>query len=809
MTSMRTTLATAALAGAAFASAALRRAALAGASLALFTTGSPAWASPPDAGSESAGFDGANPYADAVTARLFSDVESIAPGRLFTLALELKMAPGWHTYWENGGDAGLPTSVEWKLPDGFVAGPLLFPVPHRYEEEGDLVTFGYADRVILLTEVTAPADLTPDQRVELSGHASWLQCKDLCVPGEASLSIRLAVEPTSRPAAAPLLDAIASTRAQLPLPASALERIALHTFQSHDATPAGGAGQVALVFEGLVDFDPQASQLFPRPHGTLWFRDAQFRTDGRHLAIVVPVTVDAAARAGGTEMLPAVVRIARADGGPPWLLALEIPVSIAAAGDVPAPTNAPVFAEGGGPFLSAEALAATDGAVSPTATGASAAVPLATGRHLLRYIVLAFFGGLILNVMPCVLPVVSLKILGFVSKADEHRSKVAKLGLVFGAGVISSFLVLALVVIALRAAGEMIGWGFQFQNPVFVAALAVVVFVFALSLLGVFEIGGITAMLGLGLAAADHKAYADAFFHGVLTTILATPCTAPMLGAAVAFAFAQPPAVILIVFLSVALGLASPYVLLSLNPGWLKYVPKPGLWMDRFKQAMGFLMLATLVWLLAVLGAQLGVNGVVRMIGFLLVVGVLCWTHGTFVDLSSSKRRVRLVWLITWVGFGVGYAQILHRPLFRDRAAATAAADAAGATRTETTTGGVTWQPYSRQALTDAVDDGQTVFLDLTADWCWTCKVNEKTVLQADEVEAAFVANGVLTLKGDWTRKDPEISAILRLHNRAGVPFYAVYPAGRIDEPIVLPEIINKRIVLDSLEKAGPSRAGA
>lgn len=758
----------------------------------------PARAIPP--GSTAAGDapDAADSHAGTVTARLLSDVASIAAGSSFVLAIEMTMAPGWHTYWENGGDAGLPTSVDWKLPMGFSAGPLLFPVPHRYQDEGDLVTFGYADRVILLTDVRAPKELMPGETVQIQGAVSWLQCKDICIPGQADVSIRLPVEAASRPAPAPVRDQIAAVRAQLPRPASSLERVALHSFQSEDAIPAGGKGQVAVVFEGLAGFDPKASVFFPRNRDGLLFRDGEFRTDGKNLALVVPVTLDASVPAGSNALVPGVVEIARAGGGAPWLLSLELPLSVASAGAVPHPTNAPVFAPGSGPFLTEEALAA-----APAAASAQAA----ERGHLLRYLLLAFLGGIILNVMPCVLPVVSLKVLGFVSKAQEHRSKVAKLGLTFGAGVLASFLALATIVIVVQAAGERLGWGFQFQNPVFVAALAVIVFVFSLSLLGVFEIGGITAMLGMGFAAAERKDYADAFFHGVLTTVLATPCTAPMLGTAIGFAFSQPPYVILLIFVAVAVGLAAPYVLLSMNPGWLKYVPKPGVWMDRFKQAMGFLLLATLVWLLAVLGAQIGLNGVIRMTGFLLVVAVLCWVHGTFLDLSSSGRRVATVWALTIAGLVVGYVQLLHAPLFspeNDGAAGAASSPSAARPRPAASPGGPT-----PQALADAVADGRTVFLDLTADWCWTCKVNERTVLKDGEVEAAFRTNSVVTLKGDWTRRDPEITDILRRHNRAGVPFYAVYPAGHLDSPIVLPEIINKKIVLESLAKAGPSRTGA
>lgn len=723
----------------------------------------------------------------AVTARLISDTATIAAGRPFQVAVEIRMAPGWHTYWENGGDAGLPTTVDWELPEGFEAGPIRWPVPHRYAEEGDVVTFGYAERVLLLVDVTPP-DRIDAESVPLRGRAEWLQCKDICIPGGAELELVLPVGTSPVPAPEPVLQAFAAAREQLPRSATGVDGGGIQAFQSVAAVPPGAAAEAAVVFLGIGDADPAGCVFLPRSSETIWMRDGRFRSDGEHLALVIPIEIDTAVEPGSVVSLSGVVRIARPGGED--LLSFEIPVNIGEAGEEARPTPFPVFAPDG-PVLAAE-------------TGGGSTAAGGTGGGLLRFLVLAFLGGLVLNVMPCVLPVVSLKILGFVSKAEEHPGKVAQLGWTFAAGVVTSFLVLALLVIALKSAGEHIGWGFQFQNPVFVAALAVVVFVFALSLLGVFEVGATFSMLGLGLAAKERKDHADAFFHGVLTTILATPCTAPMLGAAIAFAFTQSAAVILLIFFAVSVGLAAPYVLLSLNPAWLRYVPKPGVWMDRFKQGMGFLLLATLVWLLFVFGAQMGTDSLVFLLAFLLVVGFFAWMHGAFLDLTSSSRKAAIIWVLTIAGVGLSYRAFLHERLFG--AAEAMAAETPGA-RTEVTKGGIRWEPFTTAYLEESVADGRTVFLDLTADWCWTCKVNERTVLADDEVESAFQENGVLTLKGDWTRKDPEITEILRRHGRAGVPFYAVFPAGRLSEVIVLPEVINKRLVIDSIERAGPSRA--
>jgi thiol:disulfide interchange protein DsbD len=430
----------------------------------------------------------------------------------------------------------------------------------------------------------------------------------------------------------------------------------------------------------------------------------------------------------------------------------------------------------------------------------SADEPKEASPGLLRFLLFAFLGGILLNAMPCVLPVVSLKILSLVSHANEERGKLARLGLSLAAGVMVSFLALAGVVIAMQSAGEHVGWGFQFQSPGFVAGLAVVVFVFSLSLLGVYEIH---LPVG-GIGGAQRKAHADAFMNGVLTTVLATPCTAPMLGPAVGFAFTQSAGVIVAIFLAVGLGLMLPYLLLTLHPGWLRFVPKPGEWMVTFKQVMGLILLATLLWLVAVFGAQTGVTGVVRLLAFLFAIGVLAWAHGRFVTLSSTRAANATFWTIAAVVVVLCYHRVL-------REAIAAPPGIGGLDRPPPqlqASDGVTWDPFTRATLDSEVASGNTVFLDFTAEWCWTCKVNERTVLADKEVESLFLEYDVVTLKGDWTRRDPEITALLKEHGRAGVPFYAVYPAGNRDGVIVLPELINKKLVLDSLRKAGPSRAG-
>lgn len=762
-----------------------RSRALAAAAWLLIATGSPdaSLAGPPaDDSSLAAALTGER---HSVSARLLAEVSALAAGHPFWVGIEITMAPGWHTYWRNGGDAGLPTTVAWDLPAGFTAGELHWPLPKRVDDETGLVTFDYSEKVMLLSEITPPGELPGELgSVTLRAHVEWLQCKDACIPGEARVSLDLPVAATPEPAPEETRAAFAATRELIPTPASSVPGLLVQAFQKLDAIAPGDSTELAIVVAGLESFGVAGSEFFPHESESLWFRDAFFRGDGENLAIIIPVTADETTAAGSMPLLAGDVRIAREDGGDPWLLTVAAPLVIAEPGQLPQPTYAAVFQEGARNFLA----------------GAPAAGPAtAAGRALWRYLLLAFVGGIILNVMPCVLPVVSLKILGFVSHAEHDERKIFRLGLTFAAGVLASFLALALIVVILQAAGEHVGWGFQFQSPFFVAALAAVIFLFSLSLLGVFEIDILPLLGGLGAGASVEKPYVDAFFHGILATILATPCTAPMLGTAVAFAFSQPPAAILAIFLAVGLGLALPYVLLASHPRWLRFVPKPGPWMETFKQAMGFVLLATLVWLLSVFGAQTGAEGLTWLIAFLLVLAFFAWLHGRFLTLGASRIRVLAIWLVTLLGLGLSYRTLLHEHLL------ISPGEGATAIAAETTEGGILWAPFSEEALASSLAAGKTVFVDFTAEWCWTCKVNEKTVLEHTEVEDEFRRLGVVTLKGDWTRKDPVITRILNQHGRAGVPFYAIYPAGRPDDVIVLPELINRKLVLDSLREAGPS----
>jgi len=756
----------------------------------------PGWALPPEgAPGDEASADGIVPK--GVTASLLSDAAATAPGDTFLVGIEIKMEEGWHTYWENGGDAGLPTSIEWKLPPGFTAGPILWPVPHRYAEEGDIVTFGYEDRALLLTEIIVAGN-APISPASIRARVDWLQCKELCIPGGADVSLEIPMESAPRPHTPEVVATLREASTRLPVSAATLPGVLVHPFVSIDAVPPDGQAIVAVVFAGLPGATPEGSVFFPRLSEDIVMRDGTFRSDGESLALLIPIQLSANVEPGSTALLSAIARIGK-QGGEGWVLSFEVPVPVAEAGQTPQPSAAPVFSnDANSKFLAGvPAIDAAAGAATEAAAGAGS---LAFARILLY----AFLGGLILNIMPCVLPVISLKILSFVSNANEDPRKIFHLGLMFALGVLTSFLLLAFAVISLQAAGERIGWGFQFQSPGFVAAISAIIFLFALSLLGVFEIN-----VHVGLwARGGGRAYVDDFMNGMLATLLATPCTAPMLGPAVAFAFTQPPAGIIAIFCAVGLGLALPYVLLTANPKLLRFIPWPGPWMETFKQAMGFVLLATILWLLSVFGAQTGVQGLIRLLAFLMALGILAWLHGRYITLSSSLGTRVAIWSITAIVVLLSYQRIL-----REAVALPQQSELVGPTpsiQASENENEVTWAPFSKKALDDAVAAGNTVFLDFTAEWCWTCKVNEKTVLADSDVEQLLLQHGVVTLKGDWTRRDPEITDILKQHGRAGVPFYAVYPADNPGQVIVLPELINKKLVLDSLRRAGRSRsAGA
>ncbi len=646
-----------------------------------------------------------------VRAQLLADTSAIVPGQPFQAGLLLEMADGWHTYWEYSGDAGLPTSIEWQLPEGFTAGPIQWPVPEAKLEPGDIQTYAYSGRVLLITTITPPAQVSGN--ITLKAKADWLVCKETCIPGGAEVELTLPVAANSSPANAALFEEFRAL-----LPSEKLPPYPLSWKRT--------GNQLTLEVSELPANTPLA--LFPLP--------------GENQSVGHPAFL------------------------PPSTLQIQ------ASGEFRG-----VLAVGDGPAKRAWF-------VSEKSTPATTATPDTMSLWLALFY--GFLGGLILNLMPCVLPVISLKIFGFIKQAGDSRAAILSHGLAFTAGIFAWFLGLAAVIIGLKSGGSEVTWAFQFQNPWFNIAIGSIVFVFALNLAGVFEFvlpgKAATAMETAG----SGTGLGGSFFQGVFATLLATPCTAPFLGSALGFAFSQSAAIILAMFASVALGMALPYLLLSAQPGWMKFLPRPGAWMERLKQFMAFPLLATLVWILSILGGQRGVEGVVWFSAFLLCLAFAAWLYGAFCGpLATAKKRSLILLLIAatlagggWYFLGQKFTQI-------------GKAD----------THSIAWVDFSEARVKSELAAGRNVFIDFTADWCITCKFNERTAIDTSAVRALLAEKNIIPIKADWTNSNPEITAALKRFGRVGVPLYVLYPANDPANPVVLPELLTEAILLEALKK--------
>ena len=652
-----------------------------------------------------------------VTPSLIADTAAVAAGKQFTVAVRLKMDPGWHVYWQFGGDAGAPPSIEWELPPGFHAGAIQWPLPTAHRDEGDLLSYIHEGELMLLVEITPPASLPPGE-VVLRAKLKWLVCEKICIPGGGDVQLALPVG-TASPANA---DRFIAARAQLPKAEGA-------PFTAK--WDRSSADRFSLRLEGLtkgakIEFfplpPPGVKPGQPVPSGSV--------ADGAH-TLTFPIAT------GGAANLPwrGVVAIQRGD----------------------APRAGWLVDSARGESFSATA-----------ATGALAPAQ----QNLLALIWSAFLGGLILNLMPCVLPVIALKIFGFVQQAGQEPRRIFRLGLAFVAGVFAFFLGLAALIVGLKMAGIDLTWGFQFQNLGILIGLIALVFVFAMNLLGVFEIALTAGTAGTLSELSGREGYGGAFLHGMFTTLLGTSCTAPLLGAVLGFAFAAPPHIVVILFTAIAAGMSLPYFLLTANPAWMRFLPKPGTWMERLKQLMGFIMLGVVVWLLGPVGKR-GVDLLVATCGFLLVLALACWIYGAWGSRWKSWLAIALVVAAGYFGFF-------------------------GAAKKD----GIAWEPWSEARVAAAVAAKQPVFVDFTADWCANCKYNEKVVIETAPVRAALKRHNILPLKGDFTAFDPAIAATLRKFQRAGVPVYLFYRAGE-SEPVVLPEILTQNGLLEALGKAG------
>ncbi len=732
----------------------------------------------------------ASAWADPPATRIevVADRSAVVPGGTLEVAFQFHIPDHWHIYWQNSGDSGMPPKVVWKLPPGFSTGPLRHPPPQRHvDPRGDLVTFIHEGTPVLIATVTAPGDLQPGTSVDLHGELRGLVCRERCIPLSRPFSLTLPV------AAADLgpgkqAELFASAHAALPKPAEQAEY--LRITPSVSSRPIGPKSKFTLTvalevqpgyhIQSHTPLSPDliATDVFLEATEGIFFERGRFpahtvRTVRKMKVAEYAGTVEVTFEGEADNTLPP---------GPLTFGGVVTYQACDALGRCFAPQHVtwsmdvPTTASPGPPPA---------GAAPPNAPAVPAAPAPAVGPQgsLLWYLFAAVVGGLILNVMPCVLPVVSIKVLSFVQQAGEERRRVLHLGLAFCGGIMVSFGVLAGVVIVLQQAGQSVGWGFQLSNPVVVVVMTSIIFVFGLSLFGVFEFnlpGRASARLG---AQEAREGLEGSFMKGVLATVLATPCTAPFLGSAVGYALQQPPHIIMLMMLAVGAGMALPYLLLTAQPAWMRFLPRPGPWMEHFKQFMGFVLMGTVVWLLRILADLMDASGLVWTLAFLCFLALACWLIGMVGPTMSPSRQV-----LQWGG-----------------AMAVIAAGAVLSFSAPSAAGVVPWEPWQRNIGPQLASEGYTVYLDYTATWCATCQTNKKFVLERGAVQKQFRELGVRPIKADWTRQPQDMTDELLRFDRKGVPLNLVFPANRPAEVIVLPEILTTDIVLDALRRAGPS----
>lgn len=696
-----------------------------------------------------------SPHSDAA---LIAGVTSAAPGDTITVGVRLTLDPGWHTYWINPGDAGLPLRVHWSLPGGITAGPLRFPTP-RLTPQPPLMSYGYEHEVIVLTDVVVPAAMRAGA-LTLSGKADWLACAEVCLPATGALSITLPVAAAGSREPTKWATAIARTRAQLPVAATGWTVKSWSTPRAYLLTAVRDSG-------GSV---APAPYFFIDSAGVVEHADAQrVAQAGDTLVLSIP----RAQNATGTIATLRGIIASDVHASSPRGVSVSVPLierppaalrrradALLAAGDAPN-------------------IGGADGVI---ATGASAAVPdPGADLGLIAAIAFAFVGGLLLNLMPCVFPVLSVKVLALLQHGGGDAMRGRRHGLAFGIGVLLSFWALAGILMVLRAGGEQLGWGFQLQSPPVVAVLALVMFALALNLAGLFEIGlSLTRLGGAGAGGG----YGDSLLTGALAVLVAAPCTAPFMGAALGFALVQPAIVGLLVFTALAVGLALPFVVLASMPRLLRFLPRPGPWLETMKQLFAFPLLATVVWLLWVFGQQAGVDAlaIVLLAMIVMTLGGWLWSRGMRSD-GAATRALAAVCMASALGIALLGATRAAPP-------AAAAATVAG------------WEPWSEARVRELRAEGRPVFVDFTAAWCLSCQVNERVALRKQSVMAAFEAANVALLRADWTSRDSAITQVLAGFGRSGVPLYVMYPARAAEPGVVLPAVLTPGMVVDAVQIA-------
>jgi thiol:disulfide interchange protein DsbD len=676
--------------------------------------------------------------------QLVVPASALTSGGSADAGLYFKLEPGWHVYWKNAGDSGEPPRMKWTLPDGISAGPLQFPVPKRLPL-GPLMDFGYEDEVLFPFQLKVAPSAKSSPAV-LHAKVDWLVCREVCIPGKAELEATRPVTNQASKAATVEPDATLYARLGNRLP------------QSPPSAFKAGFEPTATGFRLTLITSQKETQasFFPADQNVL-DNPAPQKLTPKAKGLTLDLKKDANLTTN------------------PGQLRGVLELSNGRAYEIAAPAGAPAAAVDTEPGETAATNTAgpANSAPSPS-TNRQASTP-----GLVRIVGLAFLGGLILNLMPCVFPVLFLKGLALMQSGAEERHRLRTHGLVYTAGILVSFWVLVAVLLGLRSAGGRLGWGFQFQSPVFLSLMAGLLFFLALSLAGQFEIG--LSLTSAGGSLAAKQGYTGSFFTGVLAVIVATPCTAPFMGVAIGYALAQPGAVTFAVFTALALGLAAPYAALTLQPAWTRILPKPGAWMELLRQGISVPIFATVIWLAWVLANAYGAAVLAALLVGFLLIAIAGWFLGRW----PAQRWSTIIAALILVGF-IGLSTWAPKNL-------AAAAPSSSARSGE-------WEPWSAETVSRYQSQGRPVFVDFTASWCLSCQVNERVALTTPEVRKAFADANVALLRADWTQHDEAIAQTLASLGRNGVPVYALYVPGEAS-PRLLPEVLTPGIVTDALNK--------
>ena len=676
-----------------------------------------------------------------VTPTISASVPAVTAGESFDVIIELKIKEGWHTYWQYAGDAGFPPTIAWQLPPGWHAEPLEFSLPEEFSEPGNMTIYGYEKSSFLKSTITPAKKIIPKTLFPIEATLSWLACRESCVPGSSHLSLMV---PSAGNGSSTSTSSSSKSEALWPAPGGPPFSFSLVSQAENEI----------ICFEGR---EGSRYELFPDPPSDMKVGKIMTTENQGHYVMMVPWLK-------GVAFHGLLVETKKEGVKQGWWISPNLPH---------AATCAPQRAQ--------HLQAIPD-----------------SWKALLAALFFGFLGGLILNLMPCVLPVISLKIFGFIAQARESRPKIFRHGLAFIAGIYVWFLALGLLILLLKASGQEVTWAFQFQNSFFLLVISSLVFLFALNLFGVFE------MMLPGAASnsldqlASKEGYLGSFFQGLFATLLATPCTAPFLGSALGFAFAQSGVVIIVIFCSIATGMALPFFFLSFNPAWVKWVPRRGAWMEHLKQFMGFPLIATNIWLLGVLGRQHGASGVLLTLVLLLFLGISAWIYGLF---CAAKKEVR--WGALSFSFFIALFSfwILVPKILSSAKKYSSLSEEQMASLSPVASDEIQWIPYSAARLAELRSQGKPVFLDFTAAWCLTCQFNERTAINTPAVRTLLREHRIVPMKADWTNANPEITQALKRFNRVGIPYYVYYPPGAKSEPIHFSELLFENALVKAFSK--------